>query len=138
MAYKFERLRVWQMALEYSDMIYEITAQLPNGEQYNLKSQMERAVTSIALNIAEGSTSQSDKEQYRFLGFAIRSLIETVACQHLIYRRNYFEDLAPLRAAYRHSEQLFAQLQALRKALNTNQVAETAEEYVIESTTPFQ
>jgi four helix bundle protein len=126
------------MALEYSDMIYEIAAQLPDGERFNLKSQMERAVTSIALNIAEGSTSQSDKEQHRFLGFAIRSLIETVACQHLIHRRNYLEKPELLRAAYRQSEQLFAQLQALRKALTVDQVAEQAEEYIVESQTPFQ
>lgn len=138
MAYKFERLRVWQMALEYSDMIYEIAAQLPEGERFNLKSQMERAVTSIALNIAEGSTSQSEKEQYRFLGFGIRSLIETVACQHLIHRRNYFKEPELLRAAYRLSEQLFAQLQALRKAITVDQIAEQAEEYTIESQTPFQ
>jgi len=63
MGYKFEKLEVWQLALEYSDLIYQIADQLPASENFNLKSQITRAATSIALNIAEGSTSQSDPEQ---------------------------------------------------------------------------
>lgn len=76
--YKFENLEVWQLALEYTNMIYALSESLPRFEEYNLKSQITRAATSIALNIAEGSTGQSDPEQARFLGMAIRSLIETV------------------------------------------------------------
>jgi four helix bundle protein len=68
MAYKFERLEVWGLALEYTDMIYGIADQLPRSEEYNLKSQVVRAATSVALNIAEGSTGQSDAEQARFVG----------------------------------------------------------------------
>ncbi len=76
-----------------------------------------RAGTSVALNIAEGSTGQSNAEQARCLGFALRSLIETVACQHLIRRRNYLEDLTPLDEAYRQSEKLSRKLFAMRKAI---------------------
>jgi len=119
MAYKFEKLEVWQLALEYTDLIYAITEQLPRSEDFNLKSQIIRAATGIALNIAEGSTSQSDAEQARFLGLAIRSLIETVACQHLINRRDYLNDPELLRNAYRFSEKLFAKLQAFRASLTT-------------------
>jgi four helix bundle protein len=117
MAYKFERLEVWQLALEYSDKIYAIAEQLPRSEEYNLKSQSRRAATSIALNIAEGSTSQSDAEQARFLGMAIRSLVETVACLHLISRRQYLASPELLRDAYRFSERLFSKLQAFRASL---------------------
>ncbi len=84
MPYKFEQLDVWNLSLEYIDTIYGLAEKLPKSEEYNLKSQIIRAVTSISLNIAEGSTGQSDAEQARFLGMAIRSLIETVACQHII------------------------------------------------------
>jgi four helix bundle protein len=118
MGFKFENLEVWQLALEYVDLIYAIAAQLPRSEDFNLKSQITRAATSIALNIAEGSTSQSDAEQGRFLGIAIRSLIETVACQHLISRRGYLKNPETLRDAYRFSEKLFTKLQAFRAALN--------------------
>lgn len=121
MAYKFENLEGWQLALEYTDMAYAIADTLPRSEDFNLKSQITRAANSIALNIAEGSTSQTDAEQSRFVGIALRSLIETVACLHLIKRRGYLEERTPLREAYRFSERLFAKLQAFRRALRDPQ-----------------
>jgi len=139
MAYKFERLEVWQLALEYADAIYAIGEQLPRSEEYNLKSQIVRAATSIALNIAEGSTSQSDAEQARFLGFAIRSLVETVACQHLINRRQYLENPETLRDAYRLSEKLFAKLYAFRSSLGrtSGAVREESGQYEYDADVPF-
>ena len=71
----------------------------------------------MALNIAEGSTGQTDAEQARFLGMSLRSLIETVACQHLIRRRAYLDDSRLLKEAYRQSETLARKLQAMRKAV---------------------
>ena len=65
----------------------------------------------------EGSTGQTDREQARFLGMALRSLIETVACQHMISRRGYLADPARLRHAYRDSEMLARKLQAMRRAI---------------------
>lgn len=91
--FKFERLEVWQLSLEYLDLCYALAERLPKQEEYNLKSQIIRAATSITLNIAEGSTSQSNPEQGRFLNMAIRSLIETVACRRLIARRGYLGHL---------------------------------------------
>jgi four helix bundle protein len=117
MAYKFEKLEVWQLALEYIDMIYKVAELLPKNEEYNLRNQITRAATSVALNIAEGSTGQSDAEQNRFLGMALRSLIETVACLHLIKRRNYVPTEA-VQPVYAFSEKLSIKLQAFRKALN--------------------
>jgi four helix bundle protein len=75
MPFKFEKLEVWQLALDYIGLIYEIAEQLPRSEEYNLKSQITRVATSVALNIAEGSTGQTDAEQARFVGLAIRSLL---------------------------------------------------------------
>lgn len=121
MPFKFEKLEVWQLALEYIDAIYEIAARLPRSEEYNLKSQMTRAATSVALNIAEGSTGQTDTEQARFLGLAIRSLLETVACQHIVNRRGFLENLEPLRQVYRQAETLAAKLHSMRKAISPEQ-----------------
>jgi len=138
MAYKFEGLEVWQLALAYIDRIYALAECLPRAEEYNLKSQITRAATSIALNVAEGSTSQSDAEQARFQGLAIRSLVETVACQHLIHRRGYLDDPASLREAYQASQKLFAKLQAFRRSLAGGSGArEEAVEYEADAGTPF-
>ncbi len=117
--YKFEKLEVYQLALQYTDMIYAVAEKLPKKEEHNLKSQVIRAGTSIVLNIAEGSTSQSDMEQRRFLAMSLRSLLETVACQQLIARRGYVgrEELAK---TYDFSQVLFGKLQAMRRSLQKN------------------
>ena len=124
MAYKFEQLDVWKLALDYIDLIYKVAENLPRSEEYNLKSQITRAATSIALNIAEGSQGQSDAEQARFLGMSIRSLIETVACQEIIRRRKYFQDEALLNKAYEDSQMLARKLQAFRKSISPYQIKE--------------
>jgi hypothetical protein len=33
MTFKFERLEVWHLALDYIDVVYEIAAQLPHSEE---------------------------------------------------------------------------------------------------------
>ena len=126
MAYKFEKLEVWTRALDYSDQIYDIAGQPPKHERYNLADQMNRAANSIALNIAEGSTELSDAEQDRFLRIAVRSLLETVACLHLVKRREYLDNVDLLRNAYEESESLFAKLQAFRASLDTDSTAQEA------------
>ena len=118
MPFKFEKLDVWQMALDYCDLMYELADKLPDKERFNLQSQIRRAGTSIALNIAEGSTGQSDPEQKRFLGMALRSLIETVACQRLITRQNYVADTAYLGHLDLQAQELAKRLQAFRNSLS--------------------
>jgi len=121
MAFKFEKLEVWQESLEYLEVIYGIASQLPSSEIYNLQSQLKRAATSINLNIAEGSTGQTDSEQARFIGIAIRSVYETITCLHIIHRLKYLPDRTQLREAYRLAELLVKRLQAFRKSLAPNQ-----------------
>lgn len=91
MGFKFEKLEVWQLSLQYIEIIYNIAQKLPPDEKFNLNSQIRRAATSISLNIAEGSTGQSDAEQNRFLGLSLRSLIETVACLRIIEQRKLLQ-----------------------------------------------
>jgi four helix bundle protein len=114
--YKFQKLEIYQLALEYLELIYEIANKLPAIENFNLKSQIIRAGTSIALNIAEGSTSQTDAEQSRFLGMALRSSVETVACQDVIERRKYLtsDELEPSREL---GAKLFAKIQSMKRYL---------------------
>lgn len=117
MTYKFEKLEIYQLSLDYLDLIYKVAEKLPRAEEYNLRPQTIRAGTSIVLNIAEGSTTQSDREQSRFLGMALRSLIETVACNRIMKRRKYV-DSEDLTKMYEFSQKLFAKIQAMIKALN--------------------
>ena len=89
---------------------------LPCSERFNITSQLLRAATSIVLNIAEGSTGQSDAEQARFLGMASRSLLETVACLDVVERRNYIS-AHTIRESRDIGHRLFAKLQAFKNAV---------------------
>jgi four helix bundle protein len=92
MKFKFEKLIVWQRAMDLGEIIFEVSHKFPKDELYNLISQIRRAVDSIALNIAEGSTGQSDPEMKKFIGYAIRSLAEVVTCLHKAKRRKYLSE----------------------------------------------
>lgn len=129
MTYKFEQLDVWKLALDYIDLIYKLVEDLPRSEDYNLKSQIVRAATSIALNIAEGSQGQSDAEQARFLGMAIRSLVETVACQQIIRRRKFLQEEVVLNKAYEDSQLLAKKLQTFRKSISPYRIQEDSPAY---------
>ena len=133
MPFKFENLEVWQLSLEYIDVCYEMAELLPRSEEYNLKSQLKRAATSVALNIAEGSTGQSDAEQARFLNMAIRSLLETVACFHIIKRRELIDMTGKFDPAYKQADRLTSKLQAFRRAINPKQtwIREAEELYLV-------
>ncbi|WP_373493741.1 four helix bundle protein [Aquiflexum sp.] len=82
MKFKFEKLTIWQKAMDFGEEIFEMSSGFPKEEKYNLISQIRKASDSIALNISEGSIGQSNPEFKRFLGFAIRSLAEVVTCLH--------------------------------------------------------
>ena|ERR1700730_10683226 len=88
MAFKFENLLVWQKALDLSAVVDEIGKEFPKEELYVLNSQIKRAADSVALNIAEGSTGQTNPEYKRFLTIALRSNIEVVGCSFIAQKRN--------------------------------------------------
>ncbi|WP_242203971.1 four helix bundle protein [Aestuariivivens insulae] len=72
--FKFEKLKIWNKAMDFGEEIDKLTDSFPKKELFNLSSQIRRASDSIALNISEGAIGQSNLEQKKFLGYAIRSL----------------------------------------------------------------
>ena len=92
MGFKFEKLIIWQNAMEFGESINKLTLKFPKYEMYNLSSQIRRAVDSIALNISEGSIGQSNPEFKKFMGYSIRSLAEVVTCLHKAKRREYISE----------------------------------------------
>lgn len=117
MAFKFEKLKVWQKAIALSLHIHELTREFPKEELYVLTAQIKRAADSIALNIAEGSTGQTNKEFRQFVGYAIRSAIEVVSCLYLGRERGVVRG-GRFATLYTETEDVVRMLQALKNVLN--------------------
>ncbi|MGQ0696464.1 MAG: four helix bundle protein [Nitrospiraceae bacterium] len=77
------------MAREYATKVYAVTARFPRHEDYGLRSQLNRAVNSIALNIAEGTAKSSNKAFDDHLEIALGSTFEVVAGSFLAEERAY-------------------------------------------------
>ncbi len=77
--FRFQKLEVWQKAVQFANHIYELTKTFPTDERFGLTSQMRRAAVSISANIAEGSGRVSDKDFARFLEIAYGSLMEALS-----------------------------------------------------------
>lgn len=117
MAFKFEKLKVWQKALDVADEIDKMAKSFPKEEIYVLTSQVKRVADSISMNIAEGSTGQSNPEFKRFLTYALRSDIEVVNCLHLALRRGYINN-ETFDQHYKSCEEILIMISALIKSLN--------------------
>jgi four helix bundle protein len=76
MASNFRNLVAWQRAMSLVCSVYEKTRAFPRDELFGLTSQMRRAATSVASNIAEGDGRRALNEQRRFFLIARGSLLE--------------------------------------------------------------
>ena len=116
MSLKFEKLIVWQKAMELGEEIFQLSSEFPADEKFNLTSQIRRAVDSVALNISEGSIGQSDPELRKFLGYSIRSLAEVVTCLHKAKNRKYVTE-SKFEKNYNASFNLMNQLTAFKDSI---------------------
>lgn len=91
MSFDHERLDVYQRALEVLDICDAIVEQMPPGRAH-LKDQLDRAATSIVLNIAEGAGEFSPDEKRRFYRIARRSATEAAAILQIVHRRGQADE----------------------------------------------
>lgn len=116
MAFKFENLRVWQKSLELTSLVDITVKEFPKDEMFVLTSQIKRAADSVALNIAEGSTGQSNKEFVKFLRYALRSNIEAVSCIFIAREREIIS-IEKFEKIYTMSEEILSMIVTLIKKL---------------------
>ncbi|EKF73814.1 hypothetical protein A11A3_11413 [Alcanivorax hongdengensis A-11-3] len=116
MSRKYQRLNVWQDAMELAEKVYLITRNFPDEERYGLSQQMRRASVSIASNIAEGSGRGTDKDFVRFLHMARGSLQELETQLFLSSRLAFHEELEKLSQDVDH---IYAMLNNLIQALKS-------------------
>ena len=73
----YRQLQIYERSYKAALAIYRITKGFPESEKFALANQMQRASTSIALNIAEGYAKRSSQEEFkRFLLMALGSANE--------------------------------------------------------------
>ena len=116
MSFRFEGLDIWQVAKGYATRVYAVTAKFPRHEDYGLRSQMNRAVNSICLNIAEGSAKSSNKAFDYHLEIAVGSTFEVVAATCLAEERGYISKQEH-EALYESGHGLAKSINAFRKTL---------------------
>ena len=58
----FREYPVWQEAVDFASMVYEVTGNMPWFEKKGLCDQLQSAVVSISSNIAEGAARPSDAD----------------------------------------------------------------------------
>ena len=114
--FRFESLRIWHDAVDFSDEVYRLSASFPDNERYGLTSQITRAANSISLNIAEGSGRDTPQDFNRFLGIAIGSTFEVAAALFLALKRGYVSDEIHQRI-YAQAESLGKSISRFRKTL---------------------
>jgi four helix bundle protein len=86
MAFSFEKLIVYQKAIDFADRICSQTEKFPRGYSF-LVSQLNRAALSIAANIAEGNGRFTKADRRNFFGVARGSVQECVPLLELALRR---------------------------------------------------
>jgi len=115
--YSFEKLEIWQLALDLIETTYETAKDLPDDEKFGLTSQLRRASVSVCLNIAEGRAADSDAEFRRFLGISLRSLIEIVACLKIRERLKYL-DCEAVKNVCQFCDKIEAKIRKFRNTLS--------------------
>ena len=114
--FNFEKLDVWQKAIDFADLVYNHTRLFPPDERFGLTNQMRRAAVSISSNIAEGTSRMSQTDFARFIEIATGSVFEVVS-QSFIGRRLGFLTEEGFRALYSTAEEIGRMLSRLRKSL---------------------
>ena len=118
--FNFEKLEVWQEAIDFADFVYSVTRAFPDDERFGLTNQMRRAAASISSNVAEGSSRSSRPDFARFIELATGSLYEVVS-QATIAKRQGFLSEADYSRLYAACEKQSKMLSGLRRSLLEHQ-----------------
>jgi len=117
----FEKLEVWQKAIEFADIVYAMSRHFPADERFGLTNQMRRAAVSISSNVAEGSARISRKDFARFVEIATGSLFEVIS-QAYIGRNQGFLTEEQFETLYASAEEQGRMLSGLRRSLLSDAV----------------
>ena len=89
---KLEELRIYQLAMELGEKIWDIVINWDNLSKETIGKQIIRAIDSVAANIAEGFGRYHFKERKHFLYYSRGSLYETKTFLTKAYNRKIIEN----------------------------------------------
>ena len=84
MVFSHEKLKVYQKSLEFIEFTEKI---FPDNNFISAHHQIDKASTSIPLNIAEGTGKHSNKDKCHYYDIARGSALECAACLDVLLRR---------------------------------------------------
>jgi four helix bundle protein len=85
----YQDLEVWQKAMDFVVMCYQLITEFLKSETYGLSSQLQRSAVSVPANIAEGRQRQYSKEFLQHLSIAYGSHAEVESHIQIAGRLNY-------------------------------------------------
>ena len=83
--FSHEKFEAYQLSLEYWESALKLLNEIPSGNSV-IRDQLERAASSIALNLAEGCGRVSTDDRKKFYTIARGSAMECAALADLITR----------------------------------------------------
>lgn len=91
MVFDHEKLRVYQSALNFIEWT-EVFFESNTRKKISVLDQLERASTSIALNIAEGNGKFTPNDKCKYLDIARGSAFECASCLDVLVKRKYLSE----------------------------------------------
>jgi four helix bundle protein len=113
--HNFKNLKIWQKAMDLTDLVLYYIEGLPVNERFNLIDQINRC--SIPSNIAEGSGKRTINHFSEFLTTALTSSFE-LETQLLICERRKYGDVEKLQKCLSLTAELQKMIFAFRNNLN--------------------
>jgi four helix bundle protein len=90
--FRFQDLKIWQLAIQIADEPFNIADDLEDKKLYRFSDQLRGAGMSMSNNIAEGSGSDSKKDFKQFLNMARRSTFENANILILLQKRKLISE----------------------------------------------
>lgn len=111
----YRKLEIWRESIDLLKDVYALADKLPKSEEYNLKSQLKRAIVSVPLNIAEGKCRASSKDFSHFLNIAAASMDEVDVVLTICEELGFLQNLADI---HEKNKVLIRRINALRRKLS--------------------
>lgn len=120
--FDFEKLAVYQQALEFADFVFSICRKMAPEYRSSLVDQLQRAVVSISKNIAEGAGKPAHREKIRYFSYAIDSAKECVPALTIARRQEQIGE-GELAAGRDHCEAICKMLVKLIQSIEARELS---------------